>query len=141
MRLVAVMLGGAAGALARRAVALAVPAVGGFPLATLLVNVSGAFALGLVGVLLLERLPPTRYLRPLLGIGFLGAYTTFSTMAMEGVRLLDGGRAGLAVGYWVATLLGGQLAAVCGMWLGRLRRPGRRDATGRRGQAAADLHR
>jgi fluoride exporter len=63
--------------------------------------------MGLVGVLLLERLPPTRYLRPLLGIGLLGAYTTFSTMAMEGVRLLDQGRLGLAVGYWVATLLVG----------------------------------
>jgi CrcB protein len=104
---------------------LGVPSVGGFPLATLLINVTGAFALGL-GVLLWERLAPTRYLRPLLGIGFLGAYTTFSTMAMEGVRLLDQGRPGLAVGYWLATLLGGQMAGVWGMWLGRLRRPRRR---------------
>jgi CrcB protein len=92
MRLMAVMVGGAAGALARWAIELAVPSVGGSPLATLVINVSGAFALGLLGVLLLERLPPTRYLRPLLGIEFLGAYTTFSTMAMEGVRLLDDGR-------------------------------------------------
>ena len=82
---------GAAGAVSRWAVELAVPSVGGFPLATLLINVSGAFGLGLLGVLLLERLPPTRYLRPLLGIGFLGAYTTFSTMAMEGVRLVEDG--------------------------------------------------
>jgi fluoride exporter len=136
MRLVAVMAGGAAGAVARWAVELAVPSVGGFPLATLLINVSGA-----VGVLLLERLAPTRYLRPLLGIGFFGAYTTFSTMAMDGVRLLDGGQPGLAVGYWVATLLVGQMAGVWGMWLGRLRLSGRRDATERPGHAAADLHR
>jgi CrcB protein len=125
VRLVAVMMGGAAGALARWTIELGVPSVGGFPLATLLINVTGAFALGL-GVLLWERLAPTRYLRPLLGIGFLGAYTTFSTMAMEGVRLLDQGRPGLAVGYWLATLLGGQMAGVWGMWLGRLRRPRRR---------------
>ena len=141
MRLVAVMVGGALGAVARWAVELAVPSVGGFPLATLLINVSGAFGLGLLGVLLLERLPPTRYLRPLLGIGFLGAYTTFSTMAMEGVRLLDQGRPGLGVGYWAATLLVGQMAGVWGMWLGRLRLPGRRHGIERRGPAAADLHR
>ena len=140
MRLVAVMIGGAAGALARWAVELAVPSVGGFPLATLLINVTGAFALGLLGVLLWERLAPTRYLRPLLGIGFLGAYTTFSTMAIEGVRLLDGRRPGLAVSYWLATLLGGQMAGVWGMWLGRLR-PGRRHGVERRSHAAADLHR
>ena len=140
MRLMAVMVGGAAGALARWAVELAVPSVGGFPLATLLINVTGAFALGLLGVLLWERLVPTRYLRPLLAIGFLGAYTTFSTMAMEGVRLLDEGRPGLAVGYWLVTLLGGQMAGVWGMWLGRLR-PGRRDGVERRGHAGADLHR
>jgi CrcB protein len=141
MRLVAVMVGGAAGAVARWAVELAIPSVSGFPLATFLINITGAFGLGLLGALLLERLLPTRYLRPLLGIGFLGAYTTFSTMAMEGVRLLDGGRPGLAVGYWVTTLLVGQLAGVGGMWLGRLRLSGRRDASERRGHAAADLHR
>ena len=140
MRLMAVMLARAAWALARWAGELAVPSVGGFPLATLLINVTGAFALGLLGVLLWERLVPTRYLRPLLAIGFLGAYTTFSTMAMEGVRLLDEGRPGLAVGYWLVTLLGGQMAGVWGMWLGRLR-PGRRDGVERRGHAGADLHR
>jgi CrcB protein len=141
MRLMAVMVGGAAGTLARWAVELTVPSVGGFPLATFLINVSGAFVLGLVGVVLLERLPPTRYLRPLLAIGLLGAYTTFSTMAMEGVRLLDRGQPALAVGYWVTTLLVGQMAGVYGMWLGRLGWPGRRHATERRGQAGTHLHR
>jgi fluoride exporter len=115
--------------------------VDGFPLATFVINVTGRSRSGVVGVVLLERLPPTRYLRPLLGIGFLGAYTTFSTMAMEGVRLLDRGRPAPAAGYWLATLLVGQMAGVYGMWLGRLRLPGRRDAVERRGHAAADLHR
>lgn len=141
MRLVAVMVGGAVGAVARWALELAIPSLGGFPLATFVINGTGAFGLGVVGVVLLERLPPTRYLRPLLGIGFFGAYTTFSTMAMEGVRLVDGGRPGLAVGYWLATLLVGQMAGVYGMWLGRLRLPRREHEPGRRGQAAAHLHR
>ena len=70
---------------------LAIPSLGGFPLATFLINVTGAFALGLIGVVLLERLPPTRYLRPLLGIGFLGAYTTFLRFTFETVRLLEDG--------------------------------------------------
>jgi CrcB protein len=65
--------------------------------------VSGAFGLALVGVLLTERLAPTRYLRTPIAIGFLGAYTTFSTMAVEGVRLIDHGRAGTAFGYWIMT--------------------------------------
>ena len=58
MRLVAVMVGGTVGALARWALLLAIPSVQGFPLSTFLINITGAFGLGLVGVLLLERLPP-----------------------------------------------------------------------------------
>lgn len=57
MRLVAVMVGGAVGTLARWAVDLAVPSVGGFALATFLINVTVALVFGLAGVLLLERLP------------------------------------------------------------------------------------
>jgi CrcB protein len=118
--------GWALGAVSRWAVELAVPSVGGFPLATFLINVTGAFGLGLFGVLLLERLLPTRYLRPLLGIGFLGAYTTVSTMAMEGSAAAGRQPGRVAVCYWVATLLVGQVAGVWGMWLGRLRLSGRR---------------
>lgn len=127
MRSAAVFAGGAAGALARWAVELALPATGGaFPLATLAVNVSGAFGLGLAAVLLSERLAPRPAVRSLVNIGFFGAYTTFSTMALEGVRLIDSGRAATALGYWVATLVLGQMAGVYGMWIGRIELPVRR---------------
>ena len=65
--------------------------------------------------------PAAQHGSQLLPIGFLGAYITLSTMAMDGVRLLDQGRPGLAVGYRVATLLVGQMAEVWGRSLGPLR--------------------
>jgi fluoride exporter len=122
MRWLSVLIGGAAGTLARWGVALALPAApGGFPWATFLVNMTGAFGLGLAGVILTERFPPTRYLRTLVGIGFFGAYTTFSTMAVDGVRLIDEGRLWTAALYWLLTLVVGQMAGVYGMFLGRVR--------------------
>lgn len=122
MRHAAVFVGGAVGALARWGVSLAIPASPeAFPLATFLVNVTGAFGLGMVAVLLTERLPPARLMRPMIGIGFFGAYTTFSIMAVEGVRLLEAGRVTTALTYWIATLLAGQAAGIYGMWLARLR--------------------
>jgi CrcB protein len=121
MRGLAVAVGGSLGALLRWAVGLliAVPQ-GGFPLATFVVNVTGAFGLGIAGIVLTERMAPTRYLRQVIAIGFFGAYTTFSTMAVEGVRLIEGGRFATALAYWVLTLVVGQMAGVYGMWLGRL---------------------
>jgi CrcB protein len=83
MRLAAVAVGGAAGALARWTVELAIPPVGRFPLATLVTNASGAFGIGLVAVPLLERLAPTRYLRPRLCIGFFGADALLAFLAVR----------------------------------------------------------
>lgn len=120
MRAAAVFVGGALGALARWAVGLALGRPGGFPLSTLAVNVSGAFGLGVAAVLLTERLPPRPALRSFVTIGFFGAYTTFSTMALEGVRLLASGRPAAAAVYWVATLVGGQMAGVYGIWVARV---------------------
>lgn len=54
-----------------------------------MINVSGAFALGLLGVLMVERLPPTHYVRPLAGTGFIGAFTTFSTFTFETLQLVE----------------------------------------------------
>jgi CrcB protein len=128
VRSIAVFVGGAAGALARWAlgVALAAPSAT-FPWATLVANISGAFGLGFVGVLLTERLPPRPYARPLVVIGIFGSYTTFSTMALEGVLLIERGRVALAILYWLATLILGQMAGVYGMWLGRIRLPARKE--------------
>jgi CrcB protein len=99
----------------------------GFPWGTLLVNVTGAFALGALGVILIEQVVDVGYLRTFLGIGLLGSYTTFSTMALEGVQLIESRRLGLAASYWIATLALGQMAGVYGMWLGRLRFPLRKE--------------
>ncbi|HXF71324.1 MAG TPA: CrcB family protein [Actinomycetota bacterium] len=88
MRLVAVALGGALGALARYALEglIAPRQRGPFPLSTLVVNVSGSAALGiLAGAAGPGGVPP------LLGAGFLGAFTTFSTFTYETVRLLEDG--------------------------------------------------
>jgi len=117
----AVVAGGGLGALLRWAIGLLIVVPqGSFPLATFVVNVTGAFGLGVAAIVLTERMAPTRYLRQLIAVGFFGAYTTFSTMAVEGVRLIEKGRVGTAVTYWMLTLILGQMAGVYGMWLGRM---------------------
>ena len=77
---------------------------GTFPWATFWTNLSGVFVLGAFLTIVLERFPPTRYVRPFFGIGFLGAYTTFSTLAVETARLMQDGEVALAVGYTVASI-------------------------------------
>ncbi len=84
-------LGGALGAPARYEVAQLIPITPGtFPWATFWTNVSGAFVLGVFLTIVIERFPPTRFVRPFFGIGFLGAYTTFSTLAVETATLGEG---------------------------------------------------
>lgn len=77
---------------------------GAWPWATFAVNIAGAFLLGYVATRLQERLPLSAYRRPLLGTGFCGALTTFSTMQLELLWMLDAGRAGLALGYAAASV-------------------------------------
>lgn len=100
-----------AGALLRAAVVDALPPQAGhWPWATFLVNLAGAFVLGHVTTRLQERLPPSAYRRPLLGTGLCGALTTFSTVQVELVLMLDRGAPGLAAAYAAASLAGGFLA-------------------------------
>lgn len=116
----AAALGGAVGALGRWGVAEALPSpAGGWPWATLLVNLTGCLLLGLLLAVLAARHPDSPWLRPLLGTGVLGGYTTFSSFAVETVRLAEAGAWATAAGYVLASVLGGVLAAAGGVALGR----------------------
>jgi fluoride exporter len=110
--LAAVFVGGAIGTVARAALAVfAAPHPDQWPWPTFVVNIVGAFLLGYFTTRLLERLPVSSYQRPLLGTGICGGLTTFSTMQVETVRMLEHGAYGLAAGYTVASIIAG-LAAV-----------------------------
>ena len=118
--LLTIALGGAAGTVARAAIDRVLPADGsGFPWATWTVNVAGSLVIGLVVVAAVERAAPGRYLRPLLGTGFCGGLTTFSTFAVETDRLLRAGDAGTAVAYVAASLAAGLLAVAAGAAIAR----------------------
>jgi CrcB protein len=109
--LAAIFFGGAIGALARYGLVEALPHdAGTWPWATFAVNIAGALALGYLTTRLQERLPPSAYRRPLLGTGLCGALTTFSTMQVELLQMLDDGDATLAAGYAAASLGAGLLA-------------------------------
>jgi fluoride exporter len=134
-----IALGGVLGAEARYALGLALPhAPGSWPLGTLLINVSGSLALGALMVVVTELTSPHRLLRPFLGVGVLGGYTTFSTAEVDVAQMLRAGRPLLATGYLVGTALAALLAAWLGTTLARTaaagwgRRRARRARRGRR---------
>jgi CrcB protein len=109
--LAAIFAGGFLGAAARALIAEALPQdPAEWPWAIFLVNLAGAFVLGYLATRLQERLPLSAYRRPFVGTGFCGALTTFSTMQVELLEMLDGGHVGLAVAYAGASLVGGFLA-------------------------------
>ncbi|WP_344102945.1 CrcB family protein [Myceligenerans crystallogenes] len=119
-----VAAGGALGSAGRYGVELLLPdaaATGGWPLATLTVNLLGAFALGF-GLEMLARLgretPRRRNVRLAGGTGFLGGFTTYSALALEGQQLLSGGAAAVAAGYLLVTLVAGVACCVAGVVLG-----------------------
>ncbi|ATL32494.1 fluoride efflux transporter FluC [Streptomyces formicae] len=111
--LAAVSVGGAIGASARYAASLHWPvAPGGFPWATLAVNAVGCALIGVLMVLVTEVWTPHRLVRPFLGTGVLGGFTTFSTYTVDIERLLSGGYARTGLAYLALTLL----AAVAAVW-------------------------
>jgi CrcB protein len=119
--LAVIALGGMLGATARFKIAEALPAEPGqFPWATFWTNMSGSFLLGFLLIVLLERFPPTRYVRPFLATGILGAYTTMSTFAVETALLLKDGHTATALLYGVGSLAAGVALAYAGIVAARL---------------------
>jgi CrcB protein len=122
---VSILAGGAIGALVRAGVGKAVPVQPGrWPWATFVVNVAGALVLAWLTTRLAEMVAPTRYWRLLLGTGFCGALTTFSTFQVETIRLARDGHAALGVGYATASMAAGMAVAVGATLLSRRHRYG-----------------
>jgi CrcB protein len=123
----AIGAGGALGALARYEVSVTWPVgAGAFPLSTFVINTSGTFLLGLILTVSMERertqAPIWRYVRLFACVGFLGSWTTMSTIAVESDTLVRGGSSALALAYLAATMAAGIAAAVIGTATGRLHR-------------------
>lgn len=121
MTWILIALGGAAGACTRYAVDVLVTERMGsfFPFGTLLINLSGSFILGLLFALAMERGVLSPEIRPPLIIGFLGAYTTFSTWMLQSWALIEQG-AWISAGVnLVGSVVLGLAAVVAGLALGR----------------------
>jgi fluoride exporter len=116
-----VALGGAVGAVARYALGGWVQAKWGdsFPYGTLAINVSGSFVLGLFATLFLG-LAWSEHWRLLVAVGFLGAYTTFSTFSFESLQLLQAGRYRAAAFNLAGSVVLGLAAAFVGVLVGRV---------------------
>lgn len=113
--LAVIAAGGVLGSLARHgAASLQADAGTGWPWAILVVNVSGCLLIGVLMAVLLDLTAPHRLLRPFLGIGVLGGYTTFSTYAVDTQRLLSDGRAAAALTYYLVT----PVLALLAVWIG-----------------------
>jgi CrcB protein len=125
LRAAAILSGGAAGALARAALAEAFPrGAGEWPWATFGANVAGSLLLAWLTTRLTEIVAPTRYWRFLLGTGFCGALTTFSTFQVETIALAREGHAVTAAGYAIVSLAAGMLVAAGATVAARRRRYG-----------------
>jgi CrcB protein len=109
--LLAIALGGAAGALVRVGLSETAPAsAGSWPWATFTANIAGALLIGYFVTRLQERLPVSTLRRPLLATGLCGALTTFSTVQIELLRMADRHEWALAAAYVSASVVGGYLA-------------------------------
>jgi CrcB protein len=116
----AIFLGGAVGSLLRVWIAhTLVSNVATWPWATFIVNVSGCFVLALIATGVRELEPESPHWHPLLGTGLCGAYTTFSTMQLELVGMIDHDRYGLVAAYAATSIIAGYLAISMGSRLVR----------------------
>lgn len=132
----AIIVGGVAGAEARYGLGVLIPHAGtAWPASTVLTNVTGCFLIGVLMVTITELVEAHRLTRPLLGVGVLGGYTTFSTYTTDAVQLLTANRYGTALLYLIAT----PVLALIAVWLGAAltRLAGRGRTTARRGRVAA----
>lgn len=116
--LAAVSAGGAIGAVARYGLTTAFPH-GSFDVATLIANVIGGFLIGALMVLVTEIFPGSRLIRPFLGVGVLGGFTTFSAYILDIGRAANGGETFIAVAFAFTTLAAALLAAAAGMYATR----------------------
>lgn len=116
-----IAIAGAVGALARYGLDGAVSrrAGGAFPWGTFVVNVSGAFLVGFLFTLLTERTTAAPWVRSTITIGFLGSYTTFSTLAFESYRLGEDGARAIAAANALGSLAAGLVAVYLGVVAGR----------------------
>jgi fluoride exporter len=113
--LAAIFAGGALGAAIRSGLTdLAPTHTGQWPWVTFSVNAIGCLLLGYFVTRLQERLPVTAYRRPLLGTGFCGALTTFSTFQVDLLRMIDRGTVGLAALYCAGSLAAGFVGVALG---------------------------
>jgi CrcB protein len=128
----AIAAGGVVGAEARYGMSVWLPHQRGqWAGSTWLVNISGCFLIGVLMIVITELASPHRLVRPFLGVGILGGYTTFSTAMVDVQEMAVAGHGGLALGYLgatvaaalVATFLGATLARASGLvWARRHRR-------------------
>jgi fluoride exporter len=117
---VAVFLGGCAGGFSRYEIGRQWPsAAGHFPWDTFWINLSGAFALAVLVTLLAGSPRPRWFLRPALGTGFIGAYTTFSALVTSTDLLAVHGHVALAVAYSIGSIVFGSASVLLGFQLAR----------------------
>ena len=115
----AVALGGVLGSLGRYAVGLALPhPAGSFAWSTFLVNVTGSLAMGVLVVWVLSMASPHTWLRPFLGVGVRGGWTTFSSYALDIHEMAQAGHGLVAAAYLVGSLVVGLAAVGLGISLG-----------------------